>query len=572
MSGKQPSAAPGGVRLSSAKKESLALVSRSLGRRHENSHAGSIADKAAGLAQTSVASGAAPYHQLDAALLQSHALRLGQPFPVPGTGPGYSSSNLRHNGAKRPAATSCQSAVEDIAEELLLTNSQFANMSHEKRMKITSQLADRSLMLDNPVSSSRHNRAQQLQQQHQLPQHQQRGASLAAVKLRGRSRGASVRVSSLRSAVTWHCSGQAPESGAGTPGTARMQQQQQQQAPESSSGGGTAGMALASSSAVQDSQLALLRCLDLHGAQVEVEMCKQAALRGRRGLVALVTLNTVCLVTPQDSWHVIPKAGSMFSIELPSGGRASIAGSDIAGMGLYSKSHPYRRKGCHAARCACCATCTQASSTGWVEIHVEGEAASYRSGQSLLAIGQVTAQMAEIIKACDNLVPAVTPLAHRTCAEAAAAALAVGKRLQGQEQPMPSLCSTPTQAAAQPGPAHSPCPHHLPDQPLSHPSQLQGSSQHHPALLALLHLPGLSILTRPATNPVTSPAVEQQPIIHTTKEQDEQTMPPSMPKQQQDWATARPFSTSQLALGYGTEVQRASVVELWGYGTLQGQA
>ncbi|KAJ9504802.1 hypothetical protein QJQ45_006430 [Haematococcus lacustris] len=31
---------------------------------------------------------------------------------------------------------------------------------------------------------------------------------------------------------------------------------------------------------------------------------------------------------------------------------------------------------------------------------------------------------------------------------------------------------------------------------------------------------------------------------HTTVEQDKQTMPPSMPKQQQDWATARPFSTS----------------------------
>ncbi|KAJ9530902.1 hypothetical protein QJQ45_028809, partial [Haematococcus lacustris] len=87
------------------------------------------------------------------------------------------------------------------------------------------------------------------------------------------------------------------------------------------------------------------------------------------------------------------------------------------------------------------------------------------------------------------------------------------------------------------------------NQPPSHPSQsqLQGSSQHHPALPALLHLPGLSILTRPATNPVTSPAEAQQPIIHTTEEQDEQTMPPSMPKQQQDWATARPFSTSQLA-------------------------
>ncbi|GFH06143.1 hypothetical protein HaLaN_00722, partial [Haematococcus lacustris] len=67
----------------------------------------------------------------------------------------------------------------------------------------------------------------------------------------------------------------------------------------------------------------------------------------------------------------------------------------------------------------------------------------------------------------------------------------------------------------------------------------QGSGQHHPALPALMHLPGLSILTRPATKPVTSPAEEQQPIIHTTEEQDEQTMPPSMPKQQQDWATAR---------------------------------
>ncbi|KAJ9512781.1 hypothetical protein QJQ45_029005 [Haematococcus lacustris] len=110
--------------------------------------------------------------------------------------------------------------------------------------------------------------------------------------------------------------------------------------------------------------------------------------------------------------------------------------------------------------------------------------------------------MAEIIKACDNLVPALIPLAHRTCAEAAAAALAVGKRLQGQEQPMPSLCSTPTQAAAQPGPAHAPCSHHLPDH---HPSQSQ--------LQGLLHLPGLSILTRPATNLVTSLAEEQQPIM-----------------------------------------------------------
>ncbi|KAJ9511439.1 hypothetical protein QJQ45_029900 [Haematococcus lacustris] len=214
-------------------------------------------------------------------------------------------------------------------------------------------------------------------------------------------------------------------------------------------------------------------------------------------------------------------------------------------MGLYSKSHPYRRKGGHAARCACCTKSTLAGSTGWVEIHVEGEAASYRSGCNHTAIGQVTAMMSEVIRACSNLEPEQVPLAHRACAEAAAAAHAVCQRLRGQEpasqlQPMPRLSSTPTQAHAQPGPAHAPCPHHLPDQPPSHPSQsqLQGSSQHHPALSAPLHLPGLSILTRPATNPVTSPAKEQQPIIHTTEEQDEQTMPPSMPKQLQDRATA----------------------------------
>ncbi|GFH29473.1 hypothetical protein HaLaN_28133 [Haematococcus lacustris] len=122
-------------------------------------------------------------------------------------------------------------------------------------------------------------------------------------------------------------------------------------------------------------------------------------------------------------------------------------------------------------------------------------AASYRSGRSHTAIGQVTAMMSEVITACSNLEPRQEPASHF--------------------QPMPRLCSTPTQAAARPGPAHAPCPHHLSDQPPSHPSQsqLQGSSQHHPALPALLHLPGLSILTRPATNPVTSPAEEQQPIM-----------------------------------------------------------
>ncbi|KAJ9528708.1 hypothetical protein QJQ45_020598 [Haematococcus lacustris] len=175
-------------------------------------------------------------------------------------------------------------------------------------------------------------------------------------------------------------------------------------------------------------------------------------------------------------------------------------------------------EGGNAARCACCVKFAPAGSTGWVEIHVEGEAASYRSGQSLQAIGQVTAQMDDVITACRNLKPSPVPLAHRTCAEAAAAAHAVCQRLRGQEpasqlQPMPRLSYTATQAPAQAGPAHAPCPHHLPDQPPSHPSQsqLQGSSQHHPALPALLHVPGLSILTRPATNPVTSPAEEQQP-------------------------------------------------------------
>ncbi|KAJ9509223.1 hypothetical protein QJQ45_001495 [Haematococcus lacustris] len=233
--------------------------------------------------------------------------------------------------------------------------------------------------------------------------------------------------------------------------------------------------------------------------------------------------------------------------------RTTARNAASSGMGLSSKFHPYKRQGGQAARCACCVRSTPAGSTGWVKIHVEGEAAFYRSGCNHTAIGQVTATMSEVITACDNLKPALIPLAHRTCAEAAAAALAAGKRLQGQEpasqlQPMPSLCFTPTQAVAQPGPAHAPCPQHLPDQPPSHPSQsqLQGSSQHHPALPALLHLPGLTILTRPATNPVTSPAEEQQPIIHTTEEQDEQTMPPSMPKQQQDWATARAIAAEIL--------------------------
>ncbi|KAL6745972.1 hypothetical protein V8C86DRAFT_3121982 [Haematococcus lacustris] len=51
----------------------------------------------------------------------------------------------------------------------------------------------------------------------------------------------------------------------------------------------------------------------------------------------------------------------------------------------------------------CVLQTTPAGLAGWVEIHVEGEAASYRSGQSVRAIGQVTTQMAEIIKAYDNL-------------------------------------------------------------------------------------------------------------------------------------------------------------------------
>ncbi|KAJ9506486.1 hypothetical protein QJQ45_019413 [Haematococcus lacustris] len=148
------------------------------------------------------------------------------------------------------------------------------------------------------------------------------------------------------------------------------------------------------------------------------------------------------------------------------------------------------------------------------------DASAEEEGDWAPASYQVTTQMSEVIMACYNLVHQQVPLAHRTCAEAAAAAHAVGQQLRGQEpasqlQPMPPLSSTPTQAPAQPGPAHAPCPNHLSDQPPSHPSQsqLQGFSQHHPALPALLHLPGLSILTRPATNPVTSPAVEQQPIM-----------------------------------------------------------
>ncbi|KAJ9517362.1 hypothetical protein QJQ45_016734, partial [Haematococcus lacustris] len=259
-------------------------------------------------------------------------------------------------------------------------------------------------------------------------------------------------------------------------------------------------------------------------------------------------------LTPEErATHLRPLPAQRHMVQEQAQGQ-ELGGARGAGMGLFSKSHPYKRQGGQAARCACCVRSTPAGSTGWVEIRLEGEAASYRSGCNHTAIGQVTAMMSEVIRACSNLEPRQVPLAHRSCAEAAAAAHAVCQQLRGQEpasqlQPMPRLSSTPTQAPAQPGPAHAPCPHHLPDQPPSHPSQsqLQGSSQHHPALSAPLHLPGLSILTRPATNPVTSPAKEQQPIIHTTEDQDEQTMPPSMPKQQQDWATARcAFHSSAL--------------------------
>ncbi|KAJ9515763.1 hypothetical protein QJQ45_008663 [Haematococcus lacustris] len=71
--------------------------------------------------------------------------------------------------------------------------------------------------------------------------------------------------------------------------------------------------------------------------------------------------------------------------------------------------------------------------------------------------------MVDVITACKNLKPSQVPLAHRTCAEAAAAAHAVCQRLRGQEpasqlQPMPRLSSTPTQAPAQPGPPMRPAP------------------------------------------------------------------------------------------------------------------
>ncbi|GFH30897.1 hypothetical protein HaLaN_29831 [Haematococcus lacustris] len=39
-----------------------------------------------------------------------------------------------------------------------------------------------------------------------------------------------------------------------------------------------------------------------------------------------------------------------------------------------SEYHLYKRQGCQAARCACCVKSTPAASTGWVEVHVEGEA------------------------------------------------------------------------------------------------------------------------------------------------------------------------------------------------------
>ncbi|KAL6757202.1 hypothetical protein V8C86DRAFT_3026248 [Haematococcus lacustris] len=115
--------------------------------------------------------------------------------------------------------------------------------------------------------------------------------------------------------------------------------------------------------------------------------------------------------------------------------------------------------------CPLCVLCNvYASWPCWLGGDPCGGGGSFLQLRMQSHIGQVTAQMAEVIAACNNLVPSQVPLAHRSCARAAAAAFAVGKRLRGQEaasqlQPMPRLCSTPTQAGAQLEPAHAPCSH-----------------------------------------------------------------------------------------------------------------
>ncbi|KAJ9519232.1 hypothetical protein QJQ45_017894 [Haematococcus lacustris] len=49
--------------------------------------------------------------------------------------------------------------------------------------------------------------------------------------------------------------------------------------------------------------------------------------------------------------------------------------SSLAPAGMpTSEYHLYKRQGCQAARCASCVKSTPAANTGWVEVHVEGEA------------------------------------------------------------------------------------------------------------------------------------------------------------------------------------------------------
>ncbi|GFH25406.1 hypothetical protein HaLaN_23359, partial [Haematococcus lacustris] len=77
----------------------------------------------------------------------------------------------------------------------------------------------------------------------------------------------------------------------------------------------------------------------------------------------------------------------------------------VAGHGLVPQIPPLKWKEVHAARCTCYVKVMLAGSTGWVEIHVEGETVLYSSEFSHTVIALVTARMFEVIAACSNLEP-----------------------------------------------------------------------------------------------------------------------------------------------------------------------
>eukprot|EP00955_Chlamydomonas_euryale_P102472 365424-Chlamydomonas_euryale.AAC.10 len=60
---------------------------------------------------------------------------------------------------------------------------------------------------------------------------------------------------------------------------------------------------------------------DLHGCDAMVVACGDVRHAGAAGIVAAVTARAVALVCPDDTLHVVPKAGSVFVFEVPGTGQ-----------------------------------------------------------------------------------------------------------------------------------------------------------------------------------------------------------------------------------------------------------